>query len=1238
MSQCCRPQCPSQCQSHSVVNLRGPIGPRGFPGPIGPSGNSGISPMCVQVSNDPNPDQFPTITDAIFYIQNTAVDGPASIGNPWKIEVLIGTFVEPTTVSIPSGIVVTGMGIALTTVLTADTSTTFTLTSSTTLSDLTIIIGTTGIETTNPGFNVVVSDVTFIGASATHIGLNIIQTAASFIPTIFTLNNIDIINCGFPVIVDSTGAISALRVEITHLAILKSIPLLTTDAIHIMGGQTLLTLTGSLIQGDGTALSETAVRITDGASVFMTSPTMIAWVNGVVADNTVSPNTADLQITGAKYDGISGLQIDIQDSAITGIASGNITFENTFIDPDSIFRIIPYIHNQFTVGISGAMFTSVSAALANVTSPSSSNTYSILVGPGVFTESQIIMQTYVSIVGSGKHETNLLITNTSSIIGAGHCQLSNMTLSCQNPAITTLITHQGDLSGGLFIVDQVRFEDCNTVFIGNDTNGNTLVNFTNCNTTLAATWPNGFSITGSNGNLCLVKVDGFIGGSVGATDLDNWANNYFMKVSGTTGSGFINNTNLERFGVADPGIFAEVGDGGSIQIIGCTINRFDTGVDIIAGGADPRVTAVSTAFFNMGTTSLIVNNSDSMGTITISGDISQISIPVELLHLNITIDDPEGPYTHFHDVQLGHTTSEITQINGLLLHSAPVGLLEGGVLSQNGVLTIDVTAGNGYLQTSGSNKFTEWSADTGNVLGTETQTYFYVDSSGSVLTTTGARPNMITNILLGRVVTDDTDILWIQNDFIESNELATRQEVSSRDGLGGVFSTPLSITDPSLTTIGVSSGTYCYGSNMYSVTGASPINMNIVLSDGGGGFQMGTGINPTTTVTNALYDLGGSETALTPGRFTMHYLYTAGGTDFSLQLGQNEQLTADAAIANPAVILFGGSCIVIAGIVVEGGVGIDQIVNLTESASSSGSGGGVAPTDHNALSNLTVGDVHTQYLPLTGVRAMTGDLAMAANDITTSGLVDGVTVSAHEARHLTGGADPIPVATLVADGLMPTGDRVLLNGATNTALASTLVQRDGSSNSAFNAVELQSGAFQTELVSGTLGADLTLTMPDGPGLAEQYLYTTDTAGTLAFKGGYGFIYQTTDHTLIVDSVTPVVIPMDANGSLSSGTVTPDFANNRITTTTTGVYLVTIQGNIYLDLDIFGIGIYLNGILVEAGELAVRSRGSTSQADYSISALVNITVVGDFVDVRCINLEGATDDLTFERTMMRVEKM
>jgi|GEM_PF-3424475 len=74
-----------------------------------------------------------------------------------------------------------------------------------------------------------------------------------------------------------------------------------------------------------------------------------------------------------------------------------------------------------------------------------------------------------------------------------------------------------------------------------------------------------------------------------------------------------------------------------------------------------------------------------------------------------------------------------------------------------------------------------------------------------------------------------------------------------------------------------------------------------------------------------------------------------------------------------------------------------------------------AITDHGALTGLTHDD-HAQYLLVSGARAMGGALNMGGYAISSVGLVDGVDVSGHAARHLPGGADALTTGTPVTLG------------------------------------------------------------------------------------------------------------------------------------------------------------------------------------------------------------------------------
>src|SRR5690606_37399584 len=68
-------------------------------------------------------------------------------------------------------------------------------------------------------------------------------------------------------------------------------------------------------------------------------------------------------------------------------------------------------------------------------------------------------------------------------------------------------------------------------------------------------------------------------------------------------------------------------------------------------------------------------------------------------------------------------------------------------------------------------------------------------------------------------------------------------------------------------------------------------------------------------------------------------------------------------------------------------------------------------TDHGALIGLADDD-HTQYLLVSGTRALPGSLDLGTNNIINVGTVDGVDISSHSTRHESGGVDEIQIENL----------------------------------------------------------------------------------------------------------------------------------------------------------------------------------------------------------------------------------
>lgn len=183
---------------------------------------------------------------------------------------------------------------------------------------------------------------------------------------------------------------------------------------------------------------------------------------------------------------------------------------------------------------------------------------------------------------------------------------------------------------------------------------------------------------------------------------------------------------------------------------------------------------------------------------------------------------------------------------------------------------------------------------------------------------------------------------------------------------------------------------------------------------------------------------------------------------------------------------------------------------------------------HTALVNLNSDD-HLQYLNLSGVRAMTGDLNMGGQSITNVNLVDGVDVSAHGSRHNPDGADPVTVAAptgLSAGGANVTGTANSLSRSDHQhaiALASAVELTD-STNSSGSATTFVASDHQHAHGNRGGGSLHALASSTQAGFMPQYNRTAtlnptvNDDGTLGYVAGSLWINTTNNTTWVAISV------------------------------------------------------------------------------------------------------------------------
>lgn len=357
---------------------------------------------------------------------------------------------------------------------------------------------------------------------------------------------------------------------------------------------------------------------------------------------------------------------------------------------------------------------------------------------------------------------------------------------------------------------------------------------------------------------------------------------------------------------------------------------------------------------------------------------------------------------------------------------------DGGTLSDGGGLNVDIAAGTGVIKRSvDSDAYSvSWAGATILLPASVTRFISYNSTTDTLIATAGAPGNA--DILLGVVVTGGAAIRYIHNTNWTSSSLAkkirdyfyTTRRVIAISGLAGqVGSGPTKIT--------VDPGSYYLSFEIISYAGAVDATFNAFYGTDGA-----TELSAQTDVNTTDYDNAGVLTAMTAGFFRSDTLYLTSDGRLSLLFGTAEfatQLAAEGELPALPTTFLEQSAIAIASLIVEEGVGIASVLDrrpFGEPAGGSTGGGGVS--DHGALTGLTDDD-HLQYLLVDGTRAMSGALDMGAQNITNVGLVDGVDVPAHAARHLPGGADALTTGA---------PSNLLVGGGNVTGVAASFARAD----------------------------------------------------------------------------------------------------------------------------------------------------------------------------------------------------
>jgi hypothetical protein len=747
-----------------------------------------------------------------------------------------------------------------------------------------------------------------------------------------------------------------------------------------------------LTRSTGTARG-TGFKVYNGGQLRLTGVNFQRWIKGIWAPQTGSAPNIDaiaLNFENCTTD------VDIQHTGSLGKVSGTDTFLKTLIAKDAPLYEVNQDPRRISVAKKGGDFTSISASVAYITDSAENNRYVIDVGPGQFTEKQIDLRgkPYIAILGSDIQTTVIIPSGSGTfdqlILGPTN-EVSFLTLKGNNVAGYSAVSAPdvGQIVGSDFaqihkisIYDydygiKVCADTANSTFYGEyvDINGS---------------FSYGVYVSSSNNFTSLANVENYYLFPSNSSGIGNYAVGPSSSVSLYTGLFKGDNT------AGSTAIKIE--QGASLEAAGLDMQRWDYGVRVPAASPAPDFRIVGSMIHESNVYDFDVLNSSTRGRFQGVANHSKINNNSPDFYWNF-LDDVDGENDVTRKLSVTFADGTHTDATTLIFKGSPMGVMEGGVITTGSGFNITVASGFGYVQDALDvtvYKRIDWV--NGNLtLTANSNNYIYL-TSAEVLTAAGSLPNNETNIILGRVVTNNTTIELIDQTPYNGEHMSNKLSTFNREALGPVYAAGSTVTEDSTPfKLDVTAGTYFFSENKFTPSGTSSINLTQYYPSASTWARYTSSVVPSNQ-----YASSSALVAMSSSHYTKHTLYGVGeGVDekYFLVINSNQYSTLVAAEnANlPSIpTYFNDGVVALAAVYVQSGSSnITQIQDIRPVIGFRAAGVN-ASSVHGNLLGLSADD-HTQYLLVNGARAMAGNLSLGGNNITNVGTMFGTASWANNA-------------------------------------------------------------------------------------------------------------------------------------------------------------------------------------------------------------------------------------------------
>ncbi len=850
----------------------------------------------VVVRTNPGPNEYASVVAALASIPG----GTPTAASPWVIRIYPGTYAE-TAITIPSFIFLVGID-AEAVILTpaALGYPLITITGQGGMTNLSVL-------NTDPAFPALLVEdcgvysiiriITFSGCTKC---IHVLTDGGATATSCFRGEIVTTINAtNYSLLVEDTGGAFGSYVIVNDFYTRGH----NDTAVTVNGSKSEIISQSSRIVSDGTGIGITVENsATFNAQGFYLSNLgtgVLVPVGGVPT----------IYLVGVFYDNCTQ-NLNILNTSTIGNNQGYTQYTKTSFPEASPFFVAGTDQHIITVSIKGGDFSSVAAALAAITDNSVTNRYTIQVGPGIFPEPQLVMKSYVAVVGFFQTQSILMAIDPTKpfVIGAGFAALNNLTLAGDNPMFPPnvyppyLIEFMGNPTGLHFRVDGVVFgTGIGVVHIGS-TGGPTIYIQLNCIINMQSAITTGITIEDSGPSNFPISylIDGLVWVPLAAS-LVNFTK--FMEVQS-----FLPSASPNIFGICialtiGQRMIAPLGVG--IQIDGPTftvmsvvnLGGFATALSI-PNSAEPNIIVTSGLLFYFNTIDISLQNPNGEGTIDGSATFSKISI-VSGSAYGVNVIEPDGSIAFNGQLFQGTQWSRVTNITEQIQHAATLGIVDARpTVTPSGGLNVTIAAGACYIFVGPlSDNYLQYIQFPGATLTLPDNalSYIYVDSSATLQQSLSV-PDAITATTVGTVKTFGGNVSYTQDIARQINALSTEEDEASRAVLGAiVVSGCIGLPGSSLVlrAVSISSGNYYFGSISYEPLGGN----NITMIGYYGGVNEVPGINSVPLS----WDNAGVLTPLIAGQWVKHCVYListidTGACTYFMVYGQ--QVFADEASAD----------------------------------------------------------------------------------------------------------------------------------------------------------------------------------------------------------------------------------------------------------------------------------------------------------------------------------------------------